>query len=410
MSNPVFDLENWREIGATLAQNKTRTLMTAFGVFWGTAILALLIGGSQGLKSFMNRTFDGFATNTALVFPGRTTMSYKGFNKGMNVQLKDADVAMIRRSIPEIDHLTSTMQAQATAKYGKKSSSGSLMGVESEYKYLYTPVVYEGRFLNRADDTGNRRVCVLGKRLADELFGVGSALGKEVSINDIYYKVVGVAGQTASVGMPSKIDDSVFIPARLYRLGYNMGDNVGAILFSVKSGHKPSDFIPKVRRIVATNHPVSPDDQGAVFVFDISENFAMVDNLFLGITLLAIFVGAGTLLSGIIGVGNIMWIIVRERTQEIGVRRALGAKPRDIITQILSEGVVLTLVAGVAGICLAALVLYVTELMVPGIRFQMSFTQALAIMAAFIVLGSCAGLVPAIRAMKIKPIEALNAK
>lgn len=410
MRNPVFDLENWREIGATLAQNKTRTLMTAFGVFWGTAILALLIGGSQGFKSFMGRQFDGFATNTALIFPGRTTKSYKGFNKGMSVQLKDADVEMIRESIPEIDHMTATNINLATAKYGKKSSSGTLMGVESEYKYLYTPIIYEGRFLNAADDNGERRVCVLGSRIAAELFGAGKAEGKEISINDIYYKVVGVAGQTASIGMPSKIDDSVFIPGRLFRMSYNQGDNVGAILFSMRSGYKPSEYIPKLRRIVSSNHPVAPDDEGAVFVFDISENFAMIDNLFLGITMLALFVGAGTLLSGIIGVGNIMWIIVRERTQEIGVRRAMGAKPRDIITQILSEGVLLTLVAGIAGICLAAIILYVVEIFIPGIRFQMTFMQAVEIMAGFVILGSLAGLVPAIRAMKIKPIEALNSK
>ncbi len=414
MKNPVFDIENWREIGATLAQNKTRTFMTAFGIFWGTAILALLIGGSKGLKSFMARNFEGFATNVAIVSPWRTTKPYKGFNKGMEVSFNTRDIAMVRRAIPEIDALSVVNAMGASASYGQKSSSATLTGVESEYSKIFTPIIYEGRYLNASDDANDRKICVLGKRVANELFGTGSAVGKEISVNGIYYKVVGVAGQTSEISIMSKIDDSILIPNSLLRRSYNMGDDVGMFLFTIKQGHSPSEYEGRIRRIIASNHPIAPDDEGAIWFMDVSEQFKMVDNLFLGISLLALFVGGGTLLSGIIGVGNIMWIIVRERTQEIGIRRAIGAKPRDIIIQILSEGVVLTLVAGVAGVCFAVLILAGAQMAFSTpespVTFQLTFSQAMAIMGAFVVLGTAAGLIPSIKAMKIKPIEALNDK
>ncbi len=185
-------------------------------------------------------------------------------------------------------------------------------------------------------------------------------------------------------------------------------------MMTLKRGYSPADFENLIRRIISSNHPISPDDRGAIFYFNVSEKFDMVDNMFLGISLLALFVGVGTLLSGVIGVGNIMWIIVRERTHEIGIRRAIGAKPRDIITQILSESMVLTTVVGIAGIFLAAIILGLAELATTGpkgpIKFQLTFTQATGILITFLVLGTAAGLIPALKAMKIKPIEALNDK
>ncbi len=185
-------------------------------------------------------------------------------------------------------------------------------------------------------------------------------------------------------------------------------------MFVAREGISPSSLQPRIERILRNNHPIHPDDHNAIWFFDVSEKFQMVDNLFMGITVLALFVGVGTLLAGIIGVGNIMWVIVKERTQEIGIRRAIGAKPRDIIVQILSEGVVMTIVAGIAGICFATLVLAVAqhltanEISVP--RFQLAFSEAMTIMATFVILGTAAGLIPSIKAMRIKPIEAMNDK
>lgn len=211
------------------------------------------------------------------------------------------------------------------------------------------------------------------------------------------------------------MDESVFIPASTMRLGYNIGDKVHIIMMTYRDGTRPGNYEQQIRRIISTNHPIAPDDTGAFHYFNVSEMFEMVDNVFLGISLLAIFVGAGTLLSGVIGVGNIMWIIVRERTHEIGIRRALGARPLDIIVQILSESMVLTCIAGVAGIVLATMVLGGAEWYsgLDGARpisFQISFGQATGVLVTFLVLGTAAGVIPALKAMRIKPIEALNDK
>ena len=414
MKLTIFDLENWREIATTLSQNKTRTFMTGFGIFWGTAMLAMLIGGAEGLQHFMGRNFEGFATNAAAIFPGRTTKSYAGFNKGMELKLDMTDVENIRQAIPQIENSSGVNFSWTNALYKDKKSNAQLTGVEPQYSKIFEPIIYEGRFLNEADDANYRKVCVIGREVASELFGTGSATGKEVQLNGVYFTIVGVVGQTSEINIGAKMDESVFIPANTMRRSYNLGRRVDTFMMTFKSGYSPSEFEPLLRRLIANNHPIAPDDTGAFFYFDISEQFKMVDNLFMGISLLALFVGAGTLLSGVIGVGNIMWIIVRERTHEIGIRRALGAKPRDIIVQILSESMVLTTIAGIGGICFAAIILGVAEKFTAtpqgSLNFQLTFSQAVYILATFLVLGTCAGIVPAFKAMKIKPIEALNDK
>lgn len=235
-----------------------------------------------------------------------------------------------------------------------------------------------------------------------------------MSVAGIYYKVVGVAGERSeNMSINGSLDQSITIPLSTMRGAYNLGDEVELALFLAHDGVKMADVRPRIERILRSHHPIHPDDRKAIGFMDISEVFAMVDNLFTGINLLAIFVGVSTLLAGIIGIGNIMWVIVKERTQEIGIRRAIGAKPRDIIVQILSEGMALTVIAGVAGICFAAGVLYVVESFGPSggsVRWQLSFTHAMIIMVTFTLLGTAAGIIPAIKAMRIKPVEAINDK
>ena len=414
MKNPIFDIENWREIGATLAQNKTRTFMTGFGIFWGTAMLALLLGGAEGLKHFMSRNFEGFATNAATIFPERTTKSYAGFNKGMALEMNLQDADNIRRAIPDIENSSSVNFMWANALYGDKKSNAQLTGVENKYDKIFEPIIFDGRFLNEADNANYRKVCVLGKKVASELFGTASGVGNDIQLNGIYYKVIGVVGQISEITIGANMDESIFIPSNSMRRSYNLGDRIDIFMMTFRQGTKPGNYEKQLRRIIASNHPIAPDDDGAFHYFNISEMFEMVDNVFAGITLLALVVGTGTLLSGVIGVGNIMWIIVRERTHEIGIRRAIGAKPRDIIAQILSESMVLTTIAGIAGIVFAAILLGAAEIFTAGpqgpIKFQMDFSQAIGILATFLVLGTAAGIIPAVKAMKIKPIEALNDK
>lgn len=414
MKTAFFDLDNWKEIGVTLARNKTRTFLTAFGIFWGTAMLAMLLGGSKGLEDLMARNFEGFATNSALIFPNRTTISYKGYNKGTAWSITSEEVEAMRRVIPEIRYLTATDYVTASAVNGKKAKSVTVSGVDQYFHNVFEPVIYEGRFVNAADDFHQRKVCVIGKQVSLDLFGQESPIGKYVQVAGIYYRIVGMAGQTSEVTIQDKIDESIIIPASTLRKAFNRGNNVGGLMLVARDGISPSSLRPRIERVFRNNHPISPEDHKAMFFFDVSERFAMVDNLFTGIRILALFVGMGTLLAGIIGVGNIMWVIVKERTKEIGIRRAIGARPSDIITQILSEGVALTTLAGVAGIVFATLVLFVAQKLtdngVSQAGFQLMFSQAAAIMVTFIVLGTAAGLIPSVKAMKIKPIEAMNDK
>lgn len=415
MRNPIFDIDNWREIGATLARNKTRTFLTAFGIFWGTAMLAMLLGGAEGLEGMLKRNFQGFSTNMAFAGSGRTSMSYKGFNKGMSWDITDRDIEDIIRITPHIDALSRMTQAGVTVVAGSQSKSCSAMGVEADFSKIQIPVLYSGRFINSSDVKQSLKVAVLGKNVAGELFGSASPVGKSVNINGIYFTVIGVAGQKGEASIGGRMDDSVVLPFTTLRRAFYPGTNVGYFVFNAAQGYTPTQLKPYIDRVFKANHPINPKDDNYMWFGDVSERFKMVDNLFLGVSILAFFVGFGTLLAGIIGVGNIMWIIVKERTQEIGIRRAIGAKPRDIIVQILSEGMVLTAVAGTAGVSFATIVLFLvnkatTDPVLGSAHFELSFTTAVGIMLVFLVLGTAAGLIPSVKAMRIKPVEAINEK
>jgi len=415
MKFALFDIENWHEIGATLARNKTRTFLTAFGIFWGTAMLAMLMGGSQGLEGIMRRKFAGFATNTGAAFTGQTSMTYRGFNKGMAIELDDRDIANIRRTVPHISMSTPVNTRSVEAVAGSRSKSTRAIGIESDYTRMMEPIVDEGRLINESDVRRAHKVTVIGRNLASTLFPGESPVGKYVSLNGVFMRIVGVAAQKGEVSIAGRIDDSFMIPITTGQRAFNQGNKYGFFIYTAENGHTPTELQRGIRRAVALNHPIHPADEQAISFMDISEMFKIVDGLFLGLAILALFVGMGSLMAGVIGVGNIMWIIVKERTREIGIRRAIGARPADIVVQILSESIVLTLVAGTAGVVFATIVLGIADFVAttpdfgaPG--FEISFNLALGIVGIFFILGSAAGTLPAVKAMKIKPIEAMREK
>lgn len=411
----IFDIDNWREIGATLGRNKTRTALTAFGIFWGTAMLAMLLGGAGGLQGMISRQFDGFSTNMAFMWAQSRTISFKGYNKGSSWTMDDRDIEMIRRNVTSIDASSGLLNQNVSATYKDKSKNIMLQGVESDYFKIQIPILYDGRLFNETDDRNSSKVALIGRDLANEWFGTENPVGKYVTVGGVSVKIVGIVGQKSEANMGGRLDENIIIPFNTMRRAFNMGNKVWFFTFTVAPGKRVADARPQIERVLFSNHPLSPDDHSALGFHDISENFEMVENLFIVVTLLAAFVGAGTLIAGVVGVGNIMWIIVKERTQEIGIRRAIGARPSDIITQVLAEGTVLTTVAGLAGISFATLVLAIAAKMtydpVHGpAGFELSFGTAIGIVITFIVLGSAAGLIPAFKAMKIKPIEAINDK
>ncbi|MDE6301031.1 MAG: ABC transporter permease [Muribaculaceae bacterium] len=410
-----FDPENWREITATLARNKTRTLLTAFGIFWGTAMLAMLYGGSHGLAGMMNRHFAGMSTNSGFFMSGTRSISHRGFNKGSSWQLTLNDVRMIRKHAPAVDAVSAVATARGSGVNGNRSKTATVIGVDEDYSSLLIPVVLDGRFINSSDIASAAKVVVLGKNVATELFGGESPVGRYVAVNNVYYKVVGVADQMSDVSIAGRIGDSFLMPLTTLQKTFNMAENIHFVVFSAPEGKSPADNEEFLRRYLGSVHSFRPDDTRALEFEDIAEQFEQIGMLFTGISILALFVGAGSLLAGVIGVGNIMWIIVKERTREIGIRRAIGARPADIMTQVLCEAVALTLVAGTAGVCFAALVLglvdhFTSDPLLGKAGFEISFNAAVAIVLAFFVLGSAAGTIPALRTLKIKPIEALNDK
>lgn len=416
MKVKLFDPDSWREIVSSLSRNKTRTFLTAFGIFWGTAMLALLLGAASGFTGIMRRTLGGINTNIAFASANKTTMSYRGFNKGTRWSMTDRDVEDFRRLAPAIEYSSPINWFNVNAVAGQHAHNSLwAIGVEPDYAHI-NRMLMEGRFINESDMFSNRKVAVIGRNLAAELYPGEDPIGKDLILSNLLFTVVGVAGQIGEASIGTRVDDSVIIPATTARRAFQSNSNiVDFFVFTAPEGESPSANFQALRRVVAANHPIHPDDTGALWISDASQQFEQIGSMLKGLSLLALFVGAGTLFAGVIGVGNIMWIVVKERTQEFGIRRAIGAKPIDLTLQILSESIFLTFIAGMAGVCFAVLILGVADHLttdpVQGhAGFEMPFGAAIAILFIFMLLGAAAGLVPALRAMKIKPVEAMRDK
>lgn len=414
MRIPLFNREMWRETFQTLSRSGSRTFLTAFGIFWGTAMLALLLGGATGLTGMIGRQFAGISTNIGGFASDRTTMSYGGFNKGTRWTLTETDVENVRRTAPYIDKMTSLNWSYGTAIAGSQSKSATFIGVEPQYFEMMTMDV-KGRTINSADLSGNRKVAMIGTNIASRLFPDEDPVGKHVMLSGIDFMIVGVATQHGEATIGGRVDDSFLIPSTTMRRAFALGNKVDFVAFVSPDGHKPSENKAAILRVLRTTHPIHPEDENAVYFQDFSEIFEMVSNIFLGVKLLALFVGLGSLLAGVIGVGNIMWIIVKERTPEFGVRRAIGARPIDITAQVLCESVLLTVTSGIAGVCFAAGILALVDHLtfdpiLGNAGFELPFRTALWIVLIFIFLGTAAGTLPAIKAMRIKPIEAIRDK
>lgn len=300
MRTGLLDIETWQETATTLGRNKTRTFLTAFGIFWGTAMLAMLLGGSKGLELMLRKNFEGFATNSAVMFPNRRTISYQGFNKGSTWNLTMTDIEAIRR-IPGVDAVAPTNSTgSTTVSAGKWSTTAQVQGVDQDFIKVFLPTIHAGRMINESDQRSKAKVAVLGVNVANKVFPEGNALGQYVNLGGVYYTVVGIVSQEAEVSINGdKIDNVVTLPMSTLGQLFNVGDDVGGTMITAKAGVKPGDLRGRITRAIRTAHPIAPDDTEALFFFDISEQFAMVDNLFMGITLLALFVGIGTLIAGV---------------------------------------------------------------------------------------------------------------
>lgn len=410
-----FDIDCYREILDTLTRNKSRSFLTGFGVFWGVFMLVSLLGGGQGLKELLQKNFEGFATNSAIIWAQPTTKPYAGFRKGRQWSMVYKDVERLKQQVPELEVVSPVLSHWGgSATFSDKKSSCSMKGLLPNYQDVETPKMYYGRYLNDMDIKQNRKVCVIGKKVYKDLFpGGGDPCGKMICVDKIYYDVVGVDYSSGNMNINGRAEESVVVPLTLMQKAYNLGDSVHMICVTAKPGITMSSISDKMRSVVAHAHQIDPSDEKGIMVFNTEVMFGMLDNLFSGVNFLILLVGIGTLLAGAIGVSNIMMVTVRERTTEIGIRRAIGATPRDILGQIITESVILTAVAGMSGILFSVIILEMLELGntsdgIVAAHFQVKFWTAIGAIVLISILGVLAGLAPAARAMSIKPVDAMR--
>ena len=418
MRLPRFDLDSWSEIVDALSKNRLRSFLTAFGIFWGVFMLVLLMGGGRGLESMLGNVFAGFASNSGFIATAQTSMPYKGFREGRQWDLELRDIDRVRNSVPEIDILTPTNTRWGIkAVRDNKNISVSISGIYPDYLHVSNPRLKAGRAINDTDIAQERKVCIIGSRIAEELFpGEDEICGKRIQIDGIYYTVIGLSGRTGNgISINGNALTTVEVPFTTLQRTYGLGNKVVMLTYTARNGYQISAVQDKVESVLKRAHSIHPDDPQAVIKVNAEAMFTLVDNLFNGISILVWMIGLGTLLSGAIGVSNIMMVTVKERTTEIGIRRAIGATPTDILRQILSESMMLTLLAGMSGITLSVLILQVVETAVNASSdtggtssFQISFWLAVGAALLIALLGIVAGLAPALRAMHIRPVEAMR--
>ncbi|MDO5524325.1 MAG: ABC transporter permease [Bacteroidia bacterium] len=413
----AFDLDRWYEIWVTITHNKSRSFLTAFGVFWGMFMLVLMVGAGNALNEGISSQVEGFASNSCFFWTQNTSEPYKGFRKGRRWNMLNSDVEIIRQKVPELHYISPMLfggSGDRNVVRGEKGGSYQVKGCYPEYDLIEKSRIISGRYINDIDIAENRKVCIIGERIYEVLFQTGEdAIGKLVKVNGIYFQVIGVAQKMSNASIGGSTDESVILPFSTMQKAFNQGNVIHFLGATSRPGVKVKVMEDKISETLKSIHQISPDDNEAVGSVNIEDQFTMFNYLFLGINGLIWIVGLGTLLAGAIGVSNIMLVTVRERTKEIGIRRALGATPGNIIGQILTESVVLTVLAGIGGI-----VLGVGLLSAVGIALsqsdqffkdpQIGFGMATGALVILLMVGTFAGFIPAQRAMMIKPIEAIR--
>jgi len=410
-----IDKDTFREILDSITRNRSRSILTGFGIFWGVFMLMLLVGGGKGLKQTISNEMEGFAQNSCIAFANTTTKPYKGFKKGRNWMMDYSDVDRVKNMVPEVEVASPLLSYwNRTAYHDEESYVSVVKGIRPDYALIESPKMRYGRFINDNDLLSSRKVCVLGKEVYKSLFPEGGdPCGEAIRIDGIYYRIVGVNWSAGNMSINGSADEAIIIPINIFRQVYNTGNEIQLLCFTAREGITMSDIIPRVREVIARRHYVDPTDEMGLIMINAQLIFGLQDSLFKGLAFVIWLIGLGTLLAGGIGVSNIMMVSVKERTSEIGIRRAIGATPRMILSQIIAESITLTLAAGMMGIVIAALILAavnmgMTEDGILKADYQVSFITAVSAALLLTVLGVAAGLAPAARAMGIKPVDAMH--
>lgn len=422
----MFDIDRWNEIFSALKKNKMRSFLTAFGVFWGIFMLIVMAGAGKGLENGIMSGVGQVASNSFFMWTEKTSEPYKGFRRGRFWSYNNEDVEYIRTKVTEADVVSPRLfghwlSGNNTVR-GKYTGSYNVKGDYPDWIKIDPAEIPKGRWLNDVDILQKRKVCVVGEKVVEEMFEKGEEpVGKYLRVSGVYYQVIGVIHPISNLNMNGRTETSIFLPFTTMQVAYNYGNDVHMLGVTTKKGYSASMVEAKVMAAIKERHSVSPTDVQAIGHVNLEKQFKQFSGLFLGIQVLTWIVGIGTLLAGVVGVSNIMLVIIKERTQEIGVMRAIGASPRKIISQIIQESVFLTTFAGYFGLFFGILVLEgankVLDMIAKGggeeifiKNPEINFWVAVACLVVLIVSGAIAGYIPARKAVEIKPIDALRAE
>ena len=415
----IFDSDVWQEIFGSIKKSKLRTAITVIGVLWGIFLFITLLGAARGMENGFDREFSNLATNSIFLWAQRTSMPHKGFQRGRPLQLKVQDAEAIQKQVPEIEFIAprnvqgvfggppAQVKRKANAKTYKVFGDYPILDKVNKVK------LFDGRFINKNDIEKGKKVCVIGQKVVDELFEKDErAVGDFIEINGSFFQIIGVYKERTGGSFES--DDSIYMPFSTFRKINNTGDNIG---WMVIAAHKDADILKveeDVKTVLRRRHNVNQEDDRAFGSFNFGEMFGKITGFVKGIKFLTWFVGISTLIAGVIAIGSILLITVKERTKEIGIRRALGATPSKVKGQIVLESVFLTLIAGILGIIFAGFVLMIINSTLargdgfPFVNPTVNIPIAIGAVMALVTFGTLIGMIPAQRAVSIRPIEALR--
>lgn len=414
----VFDTDLWSEIWQSIMRQRWRSLMTAFGVFWGILMLTLLIGSGMGLNNGIAGRVKSLPSNCLFLIPQETSMAYQGLGRDRKWSMDNRDIDDLTTKLGQrLSYITSVNFADyQNVTRGRQTFQYQVAGVTSQFYGSLPQKLLEGRFINDIDVNEHRKVCVIGKHIADELYGEESPIGQNIDVNGTSLTVIGVIKNTnRQIDIGLDVTESVLMPLTTEQVTYGQGNRIDICMVILHDDSPVKNFEEQITGVIKRNHQIHPNDPTALMTVNLGEQIGMFINLFTGLNILIWIVGLGTLLAGLIGISNIMIVTVKERTQEIGVRRALGALPEVIIRQIMLESLTLTAIAGFAGLCLGIWLLsLLRDFMAEG-GDNMTFTNpyvpfwtAIASLTILVIGGLFAGWMPARRALKIKAIDALR--
>jgi putative ABC transport system permease protein len=415
----MFDLDNWQEVWATLRSNLLRTFLTALGVFWGIFMLMAMLGFGSSMQEGTHRQMKGVATNVLWVWGQTSTIAYDGLPVGRQVKFDISDIENLRR-LPGIEWLAPRLRLGGwmsgyNVSYEGKTGSYAVYADYPDFRHILSFDYQAGRFINERDIVESRKVAVIGQAVRDELFPPdANPIGKYLKISGVYFEIVGITKTLRSGQQGDQDAHTVFVPFTTLKSAFHMGDRVGFFALTAKPGSDGPELERQVRATLAKRHRVSPDDALAIGSFNAFVFFGKLQNFFLVLSIVSWVVGGATLLAGVVGVSNIMLITVKERTKEIGVRKALGATPMSIIAMVMKESVVLTALAGLVGVVAGTLLLAVASKIFENMPDSpmgpplLSFQTVLAAVGVLVTAGAIAGIMPAAHAASIRPIEALR--